>query len=85
MTLRPSCPRTKWTGGSELPIFTPDCPGPGLGGHCIPIDPFYLTWKAREYGLSTRFIELAGEVNATMPQWVVSGVADALNDRGQAL
>jgi UDP-N-acetyl-D-glucosamine dehydrogenase len=68
-----------------VPILTPYYPGPGLGGHCIPIDPFYLTWKAREYGLSTRFIELAGEVNATMPQWVVSKVADALNDRGQAL
>jgi UDP-N-acetyl-D-glucosamine dehydrogenase len=65
--------------------FTPYYPGPGLGGHCIPIDPFYLTWKAREYGLSTRFIELAGEVNANMPQWVVSKVADALNDRDQAL
>jgi len=65
--------------------FTPYYPGPGLGGHCIPIDPFYLTWKAREYGLSTRFIELAGEVNANMPQWVVSKVADALNDRGKAL
>ncbi|WP_295584193.1 nucleotide sugar dehydrogenase [uncultured Lamprocystis sp.] len=65
--------------------FTPYYPGPGLGGHCIPIDPFYLTWKAREYGLSTRFIELAGEVNANMPQWVVGKVVDALNDRGQAL
>lgn len=60
-------------------------PGPGLGGHCIPIDPFYLTWKAREYGINTRFIELAGEVNTSMPQWVVSKVADALNDRGKAL
>ncbi|MEY6432372.1 nucleotide sugar dehydrogenase, partial [Thioalkalicoccus limnaeus] len=65
--------------------FTPYYPGPGLGGHCIPIDPFYLTWKAREYGLSTRFIELAGEVNANMPQWVVAKVADALNARGQAI
>lgn len=65
--------------------FTPYYPGPGLGGHCIPIDPFYLTWKAREYGLSTRFIELAGEVNANMPQWVVGKVADALNQRGQAI
>ena len=65
--------------------FTPYYPGPGLGGHCIPIDPFYLTWKAREYGPGTRFIELAGEVNATLPQWVVSKVADALNDCGQAL
>lgn len=54
-------------------------PGPGLGGHCIPIDPFYLTWKAREYGQTTRFIELAGEVNAAMPEWVVNKVAEALN------
>jgi UDP-N-acetyl-D-glucosamine dehydrogenase len=65
--------------------FTPYYPGPGLGGHCIPIDPFYLTWKAREYGLHTRFIELAGEVNTAMPEWVVSKLMDALNDRGQAL
>ncbi|MEY4385616.1 MAG: UDP-N-acetyl-D-glucosamine 6-dehydrogenase [Verrucomicrobiota bacterium] len=56
-------------------------PGPGLGGHCIPIDPFYLTWKAREYGQATRFIELAGEINTAMPQYVVHQVADALNDR----
>lgn len=54
-------------------------PGPGLGGHCIPIDPFYLTWKAREFGVHTRFIELAGEVNASMPDWVVAKVATALN------
>ena len=60
--------------------FTPYYPGPGLGGHCIPIDPFYLTWKAREYGLTTRFIELAGEVNTSMPKWVVAKVTDALND-----
>lgn len=65
--------------------FTPFYPGPGLGGHCIPIDPFYLTWKAREYGLHTRFIELAGEVNTAMPEWVVGKVMDALNDRGKAL
>src|SRR5215470_12473593 len=58
-------------------------PGPGLGGHCIPIDPFYLTWKARQYGESTRFIELAGEVNTAMPAYVVAKVADALNDRGK--
>ena len=63
--------------------FTPYYPGPGLGGHCIPIDPFYLTWKAREYGLNTRFIELAGEVNTAMPEWVVGKVADALNARGK--
>jgi UDP-N-acetyl-D-glucosamine dehydrogenase len=56
-------------------------PGPGLGGHCIPIDPFYLTWVARKHGLSTRFIELAGEVNTGMPAYVVSRLADALNDR----
>lgn len=60
-------------------------PGPGLGGHCIPIDPYYLTWKAREVGLPTRFIELAGEVNRSMPDYVVSRVALALNDRGKAV
>lgn len=65
--------------------FVPYFPGPGLGGHCIPIDPFYLTWKAREYGLHTRFIELAGEVNSSMPDWVVSKVAAALNTRKQAI
>src|SRR5262249_54034692 len=58
-------------------------PGPGLGGHCIPIDPFYLAWVARQYGLTTRFIELAGEVNSAMPAYVVSKVADALNDEGK--
>ena len=58
-------------------------PGPGLGGHCIPIDPFYLTWVARKHGLTTRFIELAGEINTSMPAYVVSKVADALNDRGK--
>jgi UDP-N-acetyl-D-glucosamine dehydrogenase len=60
-------------------------PGPGLGGHCIPIDPFYLTWAARRYGLNTRFIELAGEVNTAMPQYVVERVADALNEGGRAV
>ena len=60
-------------------------PGPGLGGHCIPIDPYYLTWKAREVGLPTRFIELAGEVNRSMPDYVVSRLALALNDRGKAV
>jgi UDP-N-acetyl-D-glucosamine dehydrogenase len=60
-------------------------PGPGLGGHCIPIDPFYLTWKAREINLPTRFIELAGEINVQMPEWVVRKVALALNDRGKAV
>jgi UDP-N-acetyl-D-glucosamine dehydrogenase len=63
--------------------FTPFFPGPGLGGHCIPIDPFYLTWKAREYELATRFIELAGEINASMPGHVVDAVGEALNERGQ--
>ena len=65
--------------------FVPYYPGPGLGGHCIPIDPFYLTWKAREYGLDTRFIELAGEVNRNMPEWVVGKIADALNQRGKPI
>ncbi len=60
-------------------------PGPGLGGHCIPIDPFYLTWKAREYGQHTRFIELAGEINTAMPDYVVHRVADALNARRKAI
>src|SRR5437870_105498 len=60
-------------------------PGPGLGGHCIPIDPFYLTWKAREYGQSTRFIELAGEVNTAMPEHVVHRVMEALNARKKAV
>lgn len=65
--------------------FTAYYPGPGLGGHCIPIDPFYLTWKAREYGLSTHFIELAGEVNRNMPDWVVGKIAEALNDREKSI
>jgi UDP-N-acetyl-D-glucosamine dehydrogenase len=65
--------------------FQPFYPGPGLGGHCIPIDPFYLTWKAREYGVSTRFIELAGEINSGMPAYVIQRLMDALNDRGKAL
>ena len=59
--------------------FVPYYPGPGLGGHCIPIDPFYLTWKAREYGVHTRFIELAGEVNSAMPDYVIAKVGSALN------
>src|SRR6516164_1733980 len=59
--------------------YMPFYPGPGLGGHCIPIDPFYLTWKAREYEISTRFIELAGEINISMPRYVVGKLADALN------
>ena len=61
--------------------FTPFYPGPGIGGHCIPIDPFYLTWKARAYGIHTRFIELAGEINRNMPQWVVDKLGQALNER----
>lgn len=65
--------------------FTPYYPGPGLGGHCIPIDPFYLTWKAREYGVHTRFIELAGEVNTAMPGWVINKLMEALNDRSKSL
>ena len=65
--------------------FTPFYPGPGLGGHCIPIDPFYLTWKARQYELTTRFIELAGEINHAMPAFVISKLMDALNDRERSL
>lgn len=65
--------------------FQPFYPGPGLGGHCIPIDPFYLTWRAREFELPTRFIELAGEINSAMPRHVVEQVARALNDDGRAL
>ena len=65
--------------------FTAYYPGPGIGGHCIPVDPFYLTWKAREYGLHTRFIELAGEVNSAMPLWVIGKVADALNQHKKAI
>jgi UDP-N-acetyl-D-glucosamine dehydrogenase len=65
--------------------FTPFFPGPGLGGHCIPIDPFYLTWKARHYDFSTRFIELAGEVNTGMPYWVVDKVVEALGEGGKPI
>lgn len=65
--------------------FTAYYPGPGLGGHCIPIDPFYLTWKAREYGLHTRFIELSGEINRAMPEYVVGRVVKALNERRKSL
>jgi UDP-N-acetyl-D-glucosamine dehydrogenase len=60
-------------------------PGPGLGGHCIPIDPFYLTWKAREYGVPTRFIELAGEINTSMPEYVVEHVSAALNEHKKSI
>lgn len=65
--------------------FQPFYPGPGLGGHCIPIDPFYLTWKARQYDMSTRFIELAGEINTAMPEYVVNRVAHALNERRRSI
>ena len=65
--------------------FMPFYPGPGLGGHCIPVDPFYLSWKAREYDFSTRFIELAGEVNTAMPYHVVDAIAAALNENKKAL
>ena len=65
--------------------FTAYYPGPGLGGHCIPIDPFYLTWKAREYGVHTRFIELAGEINSAMPEYVLSKLVDGLNTQRKAL
>jgi len=62
--------------------FTPYYPGPGLGGHCIPIDPFYLTWKARQSGIDTRFIELAGEINTNMPEWVIDKMKSVMNERG---
>ena len=65
--------------------FSAFYPGPGLGGHCIPIDPFYLTWKARQYGMPTRFIELAGEINTDMPHYVISRTMDALNERKRSL
>jgi len=65
--------------------FMPFYPGPGLGGHCIPIDPFYLTWKAREYGAHTRFIELAGEINCSMPNFVLEKIQDALNNDSKSI
>ena len=65
--------------------YMPFYPGPGLGGHCIPIDPFYLTWKAREFDTTTRFIELAGEINTTMPTYVVQRTMEALNDKGMPM
>jgi UDP-N-acetyl-D-glucosamine dehydrogenase len=65
--------------------FMPFYPGPGLGGHCIPIDPFYLTWKAREFGMTTKFIELAGEINTGMPDFVIHRVMEVLNEYGKAL
>jgi UDP-N-acetyl-D-glucosamine dehydrogenase len=65
--------------------FMPFYPGPGLGGHCIPIDPFYLSWKAREFAQNTRFVELAGEINSAMPDYVIHQVIAALNERRQAV
>jgi len=65
--------------------FMPFYPGPGLGGHCIPIDPFYLSWKAREYGVSTKFIELAGEINTSMPYFVVHRAMEVLNEFGKPM
>src|SRR3989475_6550782 len=65
--------------------YTPFYPGPGLGGHCIPIDPFYLSWKAKEYDFSTRFIQLAGEINTSIPRYVVEKVSAALNDRSKSV
>ncbi len=65
--------------------FMPFQPGPGLGGHCIPLDPFYFAWKAKEFGLNARFIELAGEINRALPAWVVGKIQDCLNDQGKAL
>lgn len=65
--------------------FMPFQPGPGLGGHCIPLDPFYFAWKAKEFGLNARFIELAGEINRSMPAWVVGKIQDCLNEYGKAL
>jgi UDP-N-acetyl-D-glucosamine dehydrogenase len=65
--------------------FSPFYPGPGMGGHCIPIDPFYLSWKAREYDFTTKFIQLAGEINVSIPYYVVSKTLDALNERGKSI
>jgi UDP-N-acetyl-D-glucosamine dehydrogenase len=63
----------------------PFYPGPGVGGHCIPVDPYYLSWKAREYDFYTKFIELAAEINQSMPRYVVSKIGDALNERGMSI
>src|SRR5205085_5356259 len=65
--------------------FMPFHPGPGVGGHCIPVDPYYLAWRARQFGMTDRFVELAGDINAAMPQHVADLVGDALNDRGRPL
>ncbi len=65
--------------------FVPFFPGPGLGGHCLPVDPFYLTWKAKEYGVNTKFIELAGEINSQMPNWILSKIIDLLNEQRKSI
>ena len=65
--------------------YSPFYPGPGMGGHCIPIDPFYLSWKAKEYDFTTRFIQLAGEINVSVPYYVVSKTMDALNERRKSV
>jgi UDP-N-acetyl-D-glucosamine dehydrogenase len=65
--------------------YSPFYPGPGMGGHCIPIDPFYLSWKAKEYDFTTRFIQLAGEINVSVPYYVVSKIMDALNERRKSI
>ena len=65
--------------------FQPFYPGPGLGGHCIPIDPFYLSWKAKRYDVTARFIELAGELNVAMPYYVIGKITDALNEKGKSI
>ena len=64
--------------------FSPFYPGPGLGGHCIPIDPFYLLWKAREYDFAPKFIELAGEINTSVPSYVINKAMEALSTKGKA-
>ena len=74
-----------WAASTKPFGFMPFFPGPGLGGHCIPIDPFYLTWKAKEVGCSTRFIELAGQVNTAMPEYVIDRVAGALNEHAKPI
>jgi UDP-N-acetyl-D-glucosamine dehydrogenase len=74
-----------WAASTKPFGYMPFYPGPGLGGHCIPIDPFYLTWKAREFDIPTRFIELAGEINTNMPYWVFQRTTDALNEQGKSI
>ena len=65
--------------------FTPYYPGPGLGGHCIPIDPFYLSWKVKQYDLQTRFIDLAGEINSSMPKYVLDKTREVLNEKCKSI